>query len=111
MRALSNLALRTPVYMPFLRFLTPCPRLTINGSDHSTNSNPVRHPPVHALDPIILQAQVLTPSDGRERPFNVHRVRTAAQLRYLNLRGVQYRFRALDTGTQYTPVFTKPSCP
>ena len=58
-------------------------RHAINRSDHPKYRSPVRHPPVHALDSIILQAQVLTPSGGRERPFDVHLVRAALQLRCL----------------------------
>ena len=56
------------------RWRTPCPRLSINRSARSKYRSPVRHPPVHALDSIIIQAQAPTPSGGRERPFKVHRV-------------------------------------
>ena len=39
-------------------------RHAINRTARSDYRSPVRHPPVHALDSIILQAQVPTPSGG-----------------------------------------------
>ena len=47
-----------------IRWRTPCPRLSINRTARSKYRSPVRHPPVHALDSIIPQAQVPTPSGG-----------------------------------------------
>ena len=41
--------------MSLSRWRTPCPRLSINRSARSEYESPVRHPPVRALDPIILQ--------------------------------------------------------
>ena len=48
----------------FSTLLTSCPRHAINRTRMCRLVHVRRHSPVHALDSIILQAQVQTPSGG-----------------------------------------------
>ena len=86
----------------FAQFRAPHLRRAINRTGRSQNRSPVRGPPRHALYSDIFQAQVLTPSDGRERPFNVHRVHAAFPT------SLAFIFRATVISSTFATVYDNP---